>query len=688
MANTPRVKMEMVRNIGIMAHIDAGKTTLTERLLYHTGYTHRIGQVDDGSTVMDWMEQERERGITITSAAITCPFRKHHINIMDTPGHVDFTAEVERSLRVLDGAIAVFCAVGGVEPQSETVWHQAERYSIPRIVFINKNDRVGADFYNVVKMIRERLDSLPLPIQIPIGTESDYRGLVDLVKMKALVWNQELSMDFEEEEIPEDFLDKAMEMRENLIETLAEFDDDLMNLYLEGDDIPLDLLKSSIRKQTLNLNLFPILCGSALKNKGVQPVLDAVLDYLPSPKDIPPVKAIQPGKNEPLILYSDSHGPFSALVFKIMNDPERRKLFYIRVYSGTLKHPFRIFNPRTGQEERVGRLFRMYSNKRERLETVRAGDIAAIIGLKNSITGDTLCMRDQPHFLESMDFPEPVIFVAIEPRTLADQDKLKQSLQSLADEDPTFRVHLDEDTGQTIISGMGELHLEILVHRLLSEFKVQAKVGKPHVSHRESISISQTQEKVSDRILGGQQRFAHVVIRVEPGKRGSGFTFENIVPLDILPEKFVSAVETGIRDSLTGGIRFGYQIVDIKTTLIGGSFHSDHSSEMDFEYTASQAFRNACDKAAPILLSPIMAVEVSTPEVFLGDVIGNLQMRDGSIEGIQQRKHVQYIKTSVPLSSMFGYATELRSITQGRATYSMQLSHFDVDRKKMRELDY
>jgi len=686
MASMPGIKMKMIRNIGIMAHIDAGKTTLTERLLFYTGYTHRIGQVDDGSTVMDWMEQERDRGITITSAAITCPFRKHHINIIDTPGHVDFTAEVERSLRVLDGAIAVFCAVGGVEPQSETVWYQAEKYHIPRIVFVNKNDRTGADFYNVIKMIRERLDSLPLPLQIPIGSESEYRGSIDLLKMKALVWGKELSMEFEEVEIPADLMDKAKEMRESLIETLAEFDDELMTRYLEGEEIPLDFLKASIRQQTLKLNVFPILCGSALKNKGVQPVLDAVLDYLPSPKDIPPIKAIQTGTDEPLILHSDSKGPFSALVFKIMNDPERRKLYYIRVYSGVLKHPFRIFNPRTGQEERIGRLFRMSSNKRERLESVSAGDIAALIGLKNSVTGDTLCMKSHPHFLESMEFPEPVIFVAIEPKTLADQDKLKQSLVSLSEEDPTFKVHIDPETGQTIISGMGELHLEILVHRLLSEFNVQAKVGKPHVSHRESITKSATQEEISDRILGGQQRFAHVVIRVEPGERGSGFTFENITPLDILPDKFITAVETGIRDSLSTGIQFGYQVVDVKVTLIGGSFNLEHSSEMDFEYTASQAFRNACEKAEPVLLSPIMDVEISTPEEFLGDVIGNIQMRDGSIEGIQQRKQLQTIKAFVPLSSMFGYATELRSITQGRATYSMQLSHFDVDRKKMQEL--
>ncbi|HPQ38772.1 MAG TPA: elongation factor G [bacterium] len=688
MATVPGVKLEMIRNIGIMAHIDAGKTTLTERILFYTGYTHRIGEVDDGSTVMDWMEQERERGITITSAAITCPYQKYHINIIDTPGHVDFTAEVERSLRVLDGAIAVFCAVGGVEPQSETVWHQADRYGIPRIVFVNKNDRIGADFYNVLTMIRDRLRATPLPLQIPIGSESEYRGIIDLVSMKALVWDQELSLEFEIVDIPESMRDEASEMREKLLEQLSEYNDELMGLYLDGETIPESLLKRVIREQTLNLKVFPILCGSALKNKGVQPVLDAVIDYLPSPLDVPPIAAEQPGRETPLMLNPDRKGPFSALVFKIMNDAERRKLFYIRVYSGVLEPPYRIFNPRVGQEERVGRLFQMFSNKRERIETVGPGQIAALIGLKVSVTGDTLCSKDKPHFLESMEFPEPVIFVAIEPKTLADQDKLKQSLQALADEDPTFRVHIDQETGQTIISGMGELHLDILVYRLTHEFNVQAKVGKPHVSHRESVTAAVNHEEITERVLGGQPHFAHVVLRVEPGERGSGITFNNIVPADILPDKYIAAIETGIRDSLSAGIQFGYQVVDVKVTLVGGSYHSENSSELDFEMTAAQAFRNACEKAQPVLLSPIMQVEVSAPNDFLGDVIGNLQMRNGTIEGIQQRKQIQYIRALVPLSDMFGYATDLRSITQGRATYTMQLSHFDVDRVKMKELAY
>lgn len=688
MSTPPSVKLNMIRNIGIMAHIDAGKTTLTERILFYTGYSHRIGEVDDGSAIMDWMEQERERGITITSAAITCPYKKHHINIIDTPGHVDFTAEVERSLRVLDGAIAVFCAVGGVEPQSETVWHQADRYGIPRIVFVNKNDRIGADFYNVLKMMRERLHATPLPLQIPIGAESDYRGVIDLLTMKALVWDQALSLDYEVIEIPEAMRDEAAEMREKLLEQLSENNDELMALYLEGDPVPESLLKKAVREQTLSLKVFPVLCGSALKNKGVQPVLEAVLDYLPSPGDVPPIEAEQPGRDEPLLLQPEAKGPFSALVFKIMNDVERRKLFYIRVYSGVLKPPYRIFNPRVGQEERVGRLFQMFSNKRERIETVGPGQIAALIGLKVSATGDTLCSKETPHFLESMEFPEPVIFVAIEPKTLADQDKLKQSLSALSDEDPTFRVHVDEETGQTIISGMGELHLEILVYRLMHEFNVHAKVGKPHVSHRESVTTAAIHEEINDRIIAGQPHFAHVVLRVEPGERGSGFTFTSIAPEDMLPVKFIAAIETGIRDSLSAGIQFGYQVVDTNVTLVGGSFHTENSSEMDFEMTAAQAFRNACEKAQPVLLSPIMRVEVSVPNDFLGDVIGNLQMRNGTIEGIHQRSQIQYVKALVPLSDMFGYATDLRSITQGRATYSMQLSHFDVDSEKMKELAF
>ena len=682
------VKLDKIRNLGIMAHIDAGKTTLTERILFYMGYTHRIGEVDDGSTVMDWMEQERDRGITITSAAITCPFQKHHINIIDTPGHVDFTAEVERCLRVLDGAIAVFCAVGGVEPQSETVWHQAEKYGIPRIVFVNKNDRIGADFYNVLKMIRERLNSLPLPLQIPIGAENEFRGVIDLLRMKALIWKKESELDFTEEDIPAGMQEEAEQMRDNLIETLSEFDDDILNLYLEGEDIPLDVLKNAIRTQTIRLKVFPIFCGSALKNKGIQPVVDAILDYLPSPADAPTIYAKQPETEDLLEINADPKGPLSILLFKIMSDSERRKLFYIRVYSGSLDPPYKVFNPRTGQEERIGRLFRVFSNKRERLESVAAGDIAAVIGLKNSVTGDTLCLTDTPHFLESMEFPEPVIFVAIEPKSVAEQDRLIHSMELLAEEDPTFQVRIDDETGQTIISGMGELHLEILIYRLLNEFKVQAKVGKPHVSHRESISGSAVHEEISNRVIAGQPHYAHVVLSVEPGRRGSGFVFENRVTEAILPGKYITAVETGIRDSLSSGIQFGYQVIDIKVILTGGSFHSDTSHEIDFEYVASQAFRAVCDKASPVLLSPIMAVEVTTPEVFLGDVIGNLQMRGGTISGIQARKLVQYIHASVPLSSMFGYSTELRSITQGRATYTMSLSHFDIDKEAMKNLSF
>ncbi len=679
------VKTDTIRNLGIMAHIDAGKTTLTERMLFYMGFTHRIGEVDDGSTITDWMAQERDRGITITSAAVTCPFQKHHINIIDTPGHVDFTAEVERCLRVLDGAIAVFCAVGGVEPQSETVWHQAERYHIPRIVFVNKNDRVGADFYNVMQMMRDRLNSLPLALHIPIGAETEFRGMVDLVTMKALIWDDNSELEYRETSIPDDMLEEANRMREKLLETLSDFDDSILNLYLEGQPIPVEVLKQSIRKQTLALKVFPVFCGAALKNKGIQPVVQAVIDYLPSPHDVPAIQANKPDSNDTVLIKPDIKAPLSMLLFKVMIS-DGRKMHYLRLYSGKLEPPYKVFNPRTGQEERIGRLFRVLANKRERIETIGAGDIAAVIGLKNSVTGDTLCFPENPHFLESMVFPEPVIFVAIEPKSAADQAKLVQSLEALSEEDPTFRVRIDDETGQTIISGMGELHLEILAYRLLNEFRVQAKVGKPHVSHRESISVAVTHEETVSRMLAGESHYARVVLRVEPAERGAGFEFENTVPEIELPPKFVGAVEKGIRESLASGIQFGYQIVDLKVVLCGGSFQAENSQELDFEYAASLAFRNACEKASPVLLSPIMAVEVATPEEFLGDVIGSLQIRDGDILGIHARKQIQYVSASVPLSNMFGYSTDLRSTTQGRATFTMSLSHFDIDKKTMKDL--
>ncbi len=680
------VKIEFIRNFGVMAHIDAGKTTLTERMLFYMGFTHRIGEVDDGSTITDWMEQERNRGITITSAAVTCPFLKHQMNLIDTPGHVDFTAEVERCLRVLDGAIAVFCAVGGVESQSETVWHQADRYSIPRIVFINKNDRTGADFYNVLQMMRNRLNALPLPLQIPIGAEGEFRGVIDLLQMKALIWDQETGMDYTEQPIPEDMCEKAIEMHEFLIETLSEFDDVILQKYLENQDISPALLKQSIRKHTLALDVYPVLCGSALKNIGIQPVVEAVIDYLPSPLDLPPVIAKGLNSEETIKIKTDPKGPLSMLVFKIMNDAEKRKLFYIRVYSGKLEPPYKVYNPRIRQEERIGRLFRVFANKRERLETLGAGDIGAVIGLKNSVTGDTLCSENNPHFLESMVFPEPVIFVAIEPKTIAEQDKLAQALDALAEEDPTFRVNIDDDTGQTIISGMGELHLEILIYRLLNDFKVNVKVGKPQVSHRESIASSATHEEISSRIIAGETHFAHVVLKVEPAERGAGFSFVNRVDDSVLPPKFVTSIEKGIRDSLLSGIQFGYPIVDVTVNLLGGSFHMDNSQELDFEYAAAQAFRAACEKASPVLLSPIMAVEVMTPEEFLGDVITSLRIRNGDIKGMYTGKQMQSVTAEVPLSNMFGYSTDLRSTTQGRATYSMSLSHFDVDKEAMKNL--
>ncbi len=680
------VKINSIRNFGVMAHIDAGKTTLTERMLFYMGFTHRIGAVDDGSTITDWMDQERNRGITITSAAVTCPFLKRQMNLIDTPGHVDFTAEVERCLRVLDGAIAVFCAVGGVESQSETVWHQADRYAIPRIVFINKNDRIGADFYNVLQMMRKRLNALPLPLQIPIGAENEFRGVIDLLHMKALIWDHDSGIEYSEQPIPEDMLDKAEEMHESLIETLSEFDDTILQKYLENQEITPALLKQTIRKQTLALNVFPVLCGSALKNIGIQPVVDAVIDYLPSPLDTPPMIAKRSNSDENIEIRTDPKGTLSMLVFKIMNDAEKRKLFYIRVYSGKLEPPYKVYNPRTQQEERIGRLFRMLANKRERLETLGAGDIGAVIGLKNSVTGDTLCAENNPHFLESMVFPEPVIFVAIEPRTIAEQDKLVQALDALAEEDPTFRVTIDEDTGQTIISGMGELHLEILTHRLLNEFKVNVKVGKPQVSHRESIAASATHEEISSRVIAGETHFAHVVLKVEPAERGAGITFVNHVDDTVLPPKFVTSIERGVRDSLLSGIQFGYQIVDVTVHLKGGSFHLDNSQELDFEYAAAQAFRAACEKASPVLLSPIMAVDVTTPEEFLGDVITSLRIRNGDIKGMYTGKQRQSVTAEVPLSNMFGYSTDLRSTTQGRATFTMSLSHFDIDKEAMKNL--
>ncbi|MBN1552467.1 elongation factor G [bacterium] len=680
-AKPSNVKIESIRNIGIMAHIDAGKTTLTERILFYTGYSYKIGEVDEGSTIMDWMEQERNRGITITSAAITVAFQNHQINIIDTPGHVDFTAEVERCLRVLDGAVAVFCAVGGVEPQSETVWHQADRYRIPRIVFINKNDRIGADFFNVLEMIHTKLHAIPLALQLPIGIESDFKGIVDLIEMHALIWAGD-GLDYSVQPIPDDMMELAAKWREKLIETLSERNEELLALYCEGSEISKDLLKRIIRQQTLKTNVFPVFCGAALKNKGIQPITNAIIDYLPSPKDVPPVVATRVSNNEEVLRYPDPKEPFTGLIFKVQNDPERRKLFYLRVYSGKLEHPYKVINARSGEEERVGRLFRMFANKRERVDYVGTGDIATIIGLKTTVTGDTLCSGDIVT-LESMDFPKPVIFVAIEPKTVADQQKMEGALNALADEDPTFRVHQDPDTGQTIISGMGELHLEILTERLTRDFHVNAKIGKPQVAFRESIKSKGMHEEKFTRQIGGTEHFAHVALKVQPGKRSSGFKFNVIVPEDILPQKFVADTRKGIEDSLSAGIQYGYPVEDIEVTLIGGSYQSDHSSSEDFQFVAGKAFREACLKADPVLLSPIMAVEILLPKEFLGDVIGNLQMRKGDVQGIDTRKLIQIIRALVPLQNMFGYATDLRSLTQGRATYTMQLSHFaEVETEK------
>ncbi|MBN1355198.1 elongation factor G [bacterium] len=680
-SKSPPTKLERIRNIGIMAHIDAGKTTLTERVLFLTGYTHRIGEVDEGSTVMDWMEQERQRGITITSAAITCEHRGHQINIIDTPGHVDFIAEVERSLRVLDGAIAVFCAVGGVEPQSETVWMQADRYHIPRIVFVNKNDRIGADFYAVLKALENRLHALPLPVQIPIGSENEFKGVVDLIEMKALIWPRDLELEYETTDVPAEIWEQARKWRDSMIEILSETNEELLTRYCEGADIDSRLIRQSIRDLTLKTRIFPVFCGAALKNRGIQPVLDGIVDFLPSPTDVPPVLAQRVTTHEEVIRYSSPREPFTALIFKIMNDPERRKLHYLRVYSGHLEHPYRVVNSRTGEEERIGRLFRMFSNKRERIEAVGPGDIAAVIGLKNSVTGDTLCAPGDLVYLEPMEFPKPVIFIAIEPHTIADQRKMGNALTSLAEEDPTFRVNQDPDTGQTIISGMGELHLQILTERLTREFNVKAKVGRPQVAYRESIRKEAIHEEKFERQIAGHQHYAHIILKVSPGERSSGFVFESAVAPDILPELFVRQVEQGVRDSLTAGIQFGYPIEDIHVALIGGGYHPDFSSNESFQFAAAVAFREVCMKAEPILLSPIMAVEIILPDEFLGDVIGNIQMRKGNIEGIETRKQFQIVRANVPLSQMFGYATDLRSLTQGRATYTMRLSYFaEVER--------
>lgn len=674
-----KFSLENTRNIGIMAHIDAGKTTTTERILYYTGRVHKIGEVHDGAATMDWMEQEQERGITITSAATTCQWKDNRINIIDTPGHVDFTVEVERSLRVLDGAIALFCSVAGVEPQSETVWRQADKYGVPRIAFINKMDRIGADFFRGVEMIRERLGANAIPIQLPIGAEDKFVGIIDLVEMDALMYSEEdFGITVNRVPIPEEMLAEAEEHQEQLIAALGETDEEVMTLYLEGEKIPTDLLKKALRTATISVSVIPVCCGSAFKNKGVQALLDTVVNYLPSPKDVPAVKGLNPENGEEEIRPADDNAPFAALAFKIMTDPYVGKLAFFRVYSGTLSAGSYVYNSTKNHKERIGRILQMHANHREEQDKVYAGDLAAAVGLKNTTTGDTLCLADQQIVLESMEFPEPVISVAIEPKTKADQDKLGISLQKLTEEDPTFKVYTDHETGQTIIKGMGELHLEIIVDRLLREFKVEANVGKPQVAYRETITRAiQGVEGKFIRQSGGRGQFGHVLIDIEPLDPGTGFEFESAIVGGAIPREYISPVEMGIKEAMENGILGGFPMVDVKVTLTDGSYHEVDSSEMAFKIAGSIAFKEAAKKAQPAMLEPMMKVEVVVPEEYMGDVIGDLNSRRGRIEGIETRATAQVIKGFVPLAMMFGYATDLRSKTQGRATYVMQFSHYE-----------
>ncbi|MDO8427465.1 MAG: elongation factor G [Deltaproteobacteria bacterium] len=672
------IPLDRQRNIGIMAHIDAGKTTTTERILYYTGVTYKIGEVHDGTAVMDWMEQEKERGITITSAATTCSWKDTLINIIDTPGHVDFTIEVERSLRVLDGAVAVFCSVGGVEPQSETVWRQANKYKVPRIAFVNKMDRVGADFFRVVHMIMDRLKARPVVLQLPVGKEETFKGVVDLVNQKAILWDDDtLGAKFRIEEVPADMKEQVAEYREKLIETAADFDEKLMEKYLEGAAVTPEEIKKAIRKGTITMEVTPVFCGSAFKNKGVQFLLDAVVDYLPSPVDIPSIKGIDPetdqeDKRDP----SDSE-PLSALAFKIMSDPFVGQLTFFRVYSGHMNAGSYVYNSTKDQKERIGRLVKMHANKREDVKEVFAGDIAAAVGLKYTTTGDTICDPDKPIVLESMDFPDPVISIAIEPKTKADQEKLGIALQKLSIEDPSFRVKTDEETGQTIISGMGELHLEIIVDRMLREFKVEASVGKPQVAYKETITRKAKAEGKYIRQTGGRGQYGHVYIELEPGEKGKHFEFVNKVVGGSIPKEYINPVENGIKEATETGILAGYPVVDVKVTLYDGSYHDVDSSEMAFKIAGSMAFKEAVRNAGPILLEPIMDVEVVIPEQFMGDVIGDLNSRRGKILGMDSRGGFQVVSANVPLANMFGYSTDLRSRTQGRASYTMQFSHYE-----------
>ncbi|MBI4401285.1 MAG: elongation factor G [Nitrospirae bacterium] len=681
-----QVPLERTRNIGIMAHIDAGKTTTTERVLFYTGVSHRMGEVHDGAATMDWMEQERERGITITAAATTCFWHDHRINIIDTPGHVDFTIEVERSLRVLDGAVAVFDSVQGVEPQSETVWRQADKYRVPRIAFMNKMDRIGADFYTSVQSLVDRLGANPVPIQLPIGREGEFRGSVDLVSMKAYLYDDEsLGAKYQIEEIPADLRELAKEYREKMIEAVAEHDERVLERYLNGESLGEEEIRRAIRAGTIAMKVTPVICGSAFKNKGVQQLLDAVVEYLPSPLDVPPVVGVDPATGKEVARRSSDDEPFSALAFKIMTDPFAGQLTYFRVYSGTLKTGTSVYNITRGTKERIGRLLKMHANKREDIDTVYAGDIAAAVGLRGATTGDTLCDEKRPVLLEVMKFPEPVIAMAIEPKTKQDQEKLGFSLQKLAQEDPSFRVRTDEETGQTIIAGMGELHLEIIVDRLLREFKVEANVGKPEVAFRETIRRQAEAEAKYIKQTGGRGQYGHVVLTVEPGEPGVGFEFVNKIVGGAIPREYIPAIEKGVRERMETGVLAGYPLRDVRVTLTDGSYHDVDSNEMAFKIAASMGFQDACRKADPILLEPIMKVEVLVPQEYMGDVIGNLNGRRGKIQGIKVRAGSQAVEAAVPLSEMFGYATDLRSRTQGRATYSMEFDRYEPVPKQIAE---
>ena len=680
-----KTSLEKTRNIGIMAHIDAGKTTTTERILYYTGVNYKLGEVHEGTATMDWMVQEQERGITITSAATTCFWRDHRINIIDTPGHVDFTVEVERSLRVLDGSVTVLCAKGGVEPQSETVWRQADHYKVPRMIYVNKMDIMGADFFRVLDMVHDRLKANAVPIQLPIGAEDTFRGIIDLVEMNADIYYDDMGKDMRVEEIPADMLELAQEYREKLLDCVADIDDDIMMMVLEGEEVPTDLIRAAIRRGTIHNQMIPVVCGTSYRNKGVQKLLDAIVDYMPAPTDVPAIRGINPKTEEEEERPSDDKAPFSALAFKIMTDPYVGRLSFFRVYSGTVKTGSSVLNSTKGKKERLGRILQMHANHREDIEQVYSGDIVAAVGLKNTTTGDTLCAEHAPIILESMEFPEPVIRVAIEPKTKAGQEKMSVALIKLAEEDPTFKTYTDEETGQTIIAGMGELHLQIIVDRLLREFKVEANVGAPQVAYKETIRKKVTQDTKYARQSGGKGQYGHVKITIEPNESGKGYEFTNSIVGGSIPKEYIPAVDAGIQGAMQAGVLAGYPVVDVKVDLFDGSYHEVDSSEMAFKIAGSMAFKEAMRKADPVLQEPIMKVSVIVPDDYMGDVIGDLNSRRGQVQGMEPRNGATQIDAFVPLSAMFGYATDLRSRTQGRGQYTMEPSHYEEIPKSLAE---